>query len=125
MASFVASGDQSDIFSMLYVTERDGCVPEELLEDELLSGIHAMYYAVLDGLRDELRERTRTRDSMSILVDPSYEDTTAFALITDDLVLCTGWRKAWHFYWDSEDEMAEELEGWYQPAAERLFPSSP
>lgn len=120
MGPFVTGDDEADVFSTLYITERDGCVPESLLEDELLNSIHAMYYAVLDGLRDELRERTRTRDSLWILVDPSYEDTTAFALITDELVLCTGWRKAWHFYWPSEDEMAEELQGWYEAAAGRL-----
>jgi hypothetical protein len=120
LGTFTPVDEETDVFQLLYLTQRDTCVPEELLSDDLLLAIREMYVTILDGIREELRARVRADASAWILVDPSYEDTTSFALITEEHVLLSGWRKAWNFYWDSEDSMAEELDGWYHVAAARL-----
>ena len=119
MGPFVAP-EETDMFRTLYLNERDGCVPPELLDADLSDSIHMMYYAVLDGVREELRLRVRPSDSLWVLVEASYEDATNFVLMTGEKVLLFGGSKAWHFYWESEDAMAEELEDWYSGAAQRL-----
>jgi hypothetical protein len=119
MSSFAEHGVE-DPFRELYLRERDGCIPDELVDDDLLAGIHSMYYAVLDALCIELRERRGAHEPMNIVIDPSYEDTTNFVVHTFDKVLLSGGLKAWHFHWESEDEMAEQLEDWYQRAASAL-----
>lgn len=111
-----------DAFAALYLSERDGCLPEEFEDVDVTAGIHAMYYAVLDSLRVELRQRAFPRELLQIVIDPSYEDTTTFIVHNSDRVVFADDRKAWHFFWESEDAMAEELEEWYQAAWERMAP---
>ncbi len=119
---FFTGDDGEDVFAALYLSERDGCIPDRFIGDDLLNDIRTMYYAVLDGVREELRARLQLREFLSVLVDPSYEDTTEFVMMTSEQVLLFGGSKAWHFYWDSEEAMAEELEDWYRGAASRLAP---
>lgn len=121
-----AAGDVEDLFKLVYLTERDGCVPDELLSGEdLTADIRNLYYCVLDGVRSELKERLPTSEFLWVIVDASYEDATEYVLMTDEKVLLAGHAKAWHFYWDSDDEMAKDLEEWYAGAASRLRAPEP
>jgi hypothetical protein len=119
-ASAFTGEEGEDVFQTLYLRERFGCIPDHLLGDDLMQDIRSLYYYVLNGVRSELQERLSPPGFMWIIIDPSYEDTTSAALITDDRVLLVEHSKAWNFYWESEEEMAEELEGWYQRAAEHM-----
>lgn len=120
---FAVGDDVDDLFALLYLTERDGCIPTEVLSsDDLTTDIRSLYYCVLDGVRSELKERVPTTDFLWVVVDASYEDSTEYVLMTNEKVLLMGHTKAWHFYWDSEDEMAKDLEEWYRGAAARLHP---
>ena len=123
MSPFVERGID-DPFTHIYLSERDSCVPDELVDEDLVSGIHSMYYAVLDGVCAELRERRAEQLPMNIVIDASYDDTTTFVVHTYDKVLLSGGMKAWNFYWDSEDEMAKDMEDWYARAAS-VLPTSP
>lgn len=109
-----------DVFRSLYLTERFGCIPDHLLGEDILVDIRNLYYWVLDGVREELQERVGAKGFVWVAVDPSYEDPTYALLLHQDRVLLEVSRKAWRFYWESEEAMAEELEGWYQQAARRL-----
>lgn len=121
---FAVGDDVEDLFALLYLTERDGCIPNEVLSgDDLTSDIRRLYSCVFDGVRSELNERVPTREFLWVIVDASYEDATGYVLMTDEKVLLAGHAKAWHFYWDSEDEMAKDLESWYHGAAARLRPA--
>jgi hypothetical protein len=121
-----AAADVDDLFALLYLTERDGCVPDEILSGEdLTNDIRNLYYCVFDGVRSELKERLPTREFLWVIVDASYEDATEYVLMTDEKVLVAGHAKAWNFYWSSEDEMARDLEEWYRGAASRLTGSQP
>src|SRR5690349_2558947 len=64
MVPFVSRNEDTDVFRLLYLTERDGCVPDELLDEDLNDTIRTMYYAVLDGVREELRERVKPDGSL-------------------------------------------------------------
>ncbi len=115
----------ADVFTRLYLTERDSCVPDELAGEELLLSIRSAYYWPLDALCSELKERLDTEEPLLIVVDPAYDDTTYYVVHTFERVVLSGGDKPWHFYWNSEDEMAAQLEDWYRTAAERLKPASP
>jgi hypothetical protein len=119
-ASAFAGDEGEDVFQTLYLTERFGCIPDHLLGEDLLQDIRSLYYYVLDGVRGELEERLSPQGFLWIVIDPSYEDTTAAALLTDERVLLVEHSKAWNFYWESEEEMAEDLENRYMQAAERV-----
>lgn len=115
------TAEVDDVFALLYLTERDGCVPDQLLSGEdLTADIRNLYYCVLDSVRVELKDRLNVADPLWIIVDASYEDATEYVLMTDEKVLLAGHEKAWHFFWDSEDEMAKDLDDWYHRAAARL-----
>ena len=108
------------VFVSLYLTERYGCIPDHLLGEDILIDIRNLYYWVLDGVRDELKERAGADQSLWIVVDPSYEDSPYAVLMTDENVLLRIITKAWHFYWENEEEMAQELEAWYGRAGHNL-----
>jgi len=116
-----AGEDGEDVFATLYLKERDVCVPEHLLGDDVLMDVHALFCQVFDGIREELDERHGREGFIWIAVDPSYEDSTFTVMCTDERVLLLYWSKAWNFYWQSEEEMAEELAGLYETAAAGLL----
>src|SRR3989304_9856120 len=70
------SGDEGeDVFATLYLTERDRCLPDHLIGDDLLLDIRAMYCQVFDGLREELRSRLGISEFLWLSVDPSHRDS--------------------------------------------------
>jgi hypothetical protein len=107
-----------DAFTAIYLTSRDSCIPDAFVDEDLIDGIHSMYYVVFDAMCVELRRRLDSHIAMNIVIDPSYEDTTNFVVHTFDRLLLSGGIKAWNFHWASEDEMARDLEDWYRRAAD-------
>ncbi len=109
-----------DVVKTLYLTERKVCIPEHLLSDEIMEDIISLFYYPLSTVREELKERTGTKEFIWIFVQPSYTDTCFAIMVAGEKVLLTVSGKAWNFYWDSEKEMVKELESWYQTAEARL-----
>lgn len=108
------------VFATLYLTQRDVCLPEHLIGDDVLTDIHAMFAQVFSAVGDELLERIGRRERILLAVEPSYEDSTFSVLCTEERVLMLHWSKAWHFYWPGEDAMADDLGRIYEEAATRL-----
>ncbi len=119
-AYFSGHDEGEDVFVTLYLTERDRCLPDHLIGDDLLLDIRAMYCQVFDGLREELRSRLGIQDFLWLAIDPSYEDSTFSVLCSDEQVLMLHWAKAWNFYWPDEGAMASDLGSIYEEAAKRL-----
>lgn len=72
---------------------------------------------VYRAVADEVAERSNLdRYHFRVVVDPSWEDTSDVVIpywpLSQDPMLCLFSRiKAWHFRWDSEEEMEAYLEG--------------
>lgn len=116
--------DAGDVFSDLYLTDRETAIPERLVDDGELGvegGIKEMFYLVFDGLRRELRFRMGIAESHWVYVDSATEDSTTAILCTDESVLAIYSKKPWRFYWANESEMATELGLVYEEAASRLL----
>lgn len=111
---------REDAFRKMYLEEPDGCVPEDLIGDDLLSDIKNKYYWPVDAVRDQLEREFGRDPPMWIYVDPSYEDST-WALLTLDNrhILLTHCQKPWQFWFESEAEMRKELLEWYRSAQRR------
>lgn len=118
--SYFAPEEGEDLFQTLYLSQRDGCIPDEHLGEDLMDDIINLYYPVLAAVREELCERLKIPYDIRIYVEPSYLGETLWLMTTDEKVLLRGGSKAWWFWWESEEAMAEELETWYQDAASRL-----
>jgi len=112
--------EDEDTFKILYLTERRVCIPEHLLSGEIMEDIMSLFYYPLSAIREELKERTGTKEFIWVFVQPSYTDTSFAVMVTGEKVLLTISDKAWNFYWDSEEEIVKELESWYQIAETRL-----
>jgi len=109
-----------DLVKTLYLSERRVCIPEHLLSGEIMEDIMSLFYYPLSAMREELKERTGTKEFISIFVQPSYMDTSFAVIVAGEKALLTVSDKAWNFYWDSEEAMLKELESWYQMAETRL-----
>ena len=104
----------------MLITERQVCIPEHLLSGEIMEDVIRLFYYALSALRQELEERTGTKEFIWVFVQPSYTDTSFAVMVTREKVLLTVSDKAWHFFWEDEEEMVKELERWYQIAETRL-----
>jgi len=109
-----------DTFKTLYLTERRVCIPEHLLSGEIMEDIMSLFYYPLSAVREELKERTGTKEFIWIFVQPSYTDTSFAVMVTGEKILLPVSDKAWNFFWESQQEMVKELEGWYQIAETRI-----
>jgi len=85
-----------------------------------MEDIISLFWYPLSAIREELKERTGTKEFIWVFVQPSYTDTSFAVMVTGDKVLFTISGKAWNFYWGSEEAMVKELESWYQTAETRL-----
>jgi len=112
--------EEEDPFKTLYLTQGRVRIPEHLLSGEIMEDIVSLFYYPLSAVREELKERTGTKEFIWVFVQPSCTDSSFALLVTRDKALLTISDKAWNFYWQDEDEMAKELEGWYQIAEARL-----
>jgi hypothetical protein len=122
-AYFAPSFDGEDVFRALYLTERHTSVPEQFVGDDPVYDLHmdvrALFDQVFQCVRDELREQFGPQP-IWIVVDPDLEDRTNVVVCTNESLLLMDSSKAWRFFWESEDAMAETLDGWYTTAADRL-----
>ena len=117
-------GDDSDVFTDLYLRERETAIPERLVDDGELGveeGIKHMFYLVFDGVRRELGLRMGRAESQWVYVDTAAVDSTTAILCTDETVLALYSKKPWRFHWANEREMATELGVVYEDAASRLL----
>ena len=112
--------EDEDTFKTLYLTERRVCIPEHLLSGEIMEDIMSLFYYPLSAIREELKERTGTKEFIWVFVQPSYSDTSFAIMVAGEKVLLTVSGKAWNFYWENEAKVAKELESWYQTAEARL-----
>jgi len=112
--------EDEDTFKTLYLTERRVCIPEHLLSGEIMEDIMSLFYYPLSAVREELKERTGTKEFIWVFVQPSYTDTSFAVMVAGEKVLLTLSDKAWNFFWEDEEEMVKELESWYQTAEARL-----
>ncbi len=75
----------------------------------------------LAAVRDELAEsRGVWPGEIPVYVMPAWQTDTFAAMFTKDRVLLRLSRKAWWFWWESEEEMAGELTQWYAAAEAAL-----
>jgi hypothetical protein len=71
-----------------------------------------MYSRPLNFISDKLMEEKRTVGEYAVpMVDASWEDSTGFALMYKNRVLFKNYMKAWHFYYESEKDFEEFLQG--------------
>lgn len=117
-----------DVFRSLYLTPRDTSIPEHLLNDDLLLGIHSdireLFFQVYDGIRAELLDRFGRDHGIWLVVDPSVDDHSTTVLCAEGTVLLLNSVKAWNFWWEDEEAMAGDLGDWYERAAAR-YPNIP
>ncbi|MGB5931885.1 MAG: hypothetical protein WBH57_02300 [Anaerolineae bacterium] len=102
-------GEAEDTFKTLYLTKRRVWIPEHLLSGEIMEDILSLFYYPLSAIREELKERTGTKEFIWVFVQPSYTDTSFAVMVTGEKVLLTVSDKAWNFFWEGEEEMAKEL----------------
>lgn len=108
----------------------DGCLPESAQTDDVMVDVLGMFKAIGHSLARVagLKER-----EYIVLVEPSYEDTTWWAIIQPPLgaylpipawqsrLLFFSYNKAWGLgLHDSEDELEEELMNWKREIQEGL-----
>ncbi|MBC7264780.1 MAG: hypothetical protein H5T64_10575 [Chloroflexi bacterium] len=112
--------EQEDLVKALYLTEREVCIPEHLVGEDLMDDIVNLFYYPLAAVREELEQRTGTEQFIHIFVQPSYLDTSFGVMVAGEKVLLTVSCKAWNFFWVNEEEMVRALESWYRSAETRL-----
>ena len=113
------------LIKKLYMEPQDGCVPDEFIGEELLYAIKAKYYKYFGVIRDRVQsdylEKKQIRyPSISIFVDPAFEDTTSVLMTFQDVLLCEHQSKAWHFLWSSEAEFKKDMVDHYYAIRDRL-----
>ena len=105
------------ILKGMYLTRPDGCIHEDFLSDEVLNDIREKFYWFFDAIRDEFEP------FIEVYVIPSYEDVTVSFLILGDVLLFRDARKAWNFWFASEEDLVEEMYSIYLHIKGRLLVS--
>jgi len=110
-----------EAFEKLYIGDKDSCIPEEFIGEDLLLDIKEKFYSIFHPIREQLEKEKIAKKPIYIFVDPSYEDVTA-AVITYgcDELLCVYYEKPWHLNWDSTVEMEKELNEIYEEIKRKL-----
>ena len=92
-----------------------GCVPSEEADGDLLNTVRrkfaAVYQTAMELAQAELKQRgfePRKHFNFSLVIEPSYEDTTRVAIVDYDRPICYlyEWSKAWHFDFANLAELA-------------------
>ena len=101
---FSYNGNSHEVLKGLFLTDLNGsCLPDEYTGEDVLKEIEDKFYFFLGAIRDQFEQY------IEIYVTPSYEDSTAFLMILEDKVLIKDHWKAWNFWYESEDELADEM----------------
>ena len=109
----------------LYLDPQEGCVPDEFIGDDLLYAVKSKYCGFFSVIRDKvqadyLEKKKIHYPSISILVDPSYEDVTNVVVTFQNAVLCEYGAKAWNFAWPSLPELQKEMADLFYQMRDRL-----
>ena len=100
--------------------EREGCVNENspFWRDDVMQAVINLFYTYYKVIRDAAEDELGIKmpEWIRIVVEPSYEDTSAIVLFTTESkkVLFTYDCKPWHFTWENPDELEKSLEEDYQ-----------
>ena len=96
--------DGHKVLREIYLKDPKGaCMPYEFVGEDVLKEIEEKFYLFLGSIRDELPEY------IEIYVNPSYEDSTTYLMILDDKLLLKDYQKAWHFWFESEEKLMDEM----------------
>lgn len=104
-------------FKDVYLSEYEGCIPENWLGDDVMKDIQGKYYTFFRPIVDKaLEDLGMGGHFVRIAVDPSYEDTTTVVIYHPDSkrVLLDYDEKAWHFKFRSLKELEEFASGTYE-----------
>lgn len=104
-------GEVKGYYERVYLTPRDTAVPEDDIGDDVTEDIRCMYSRPLNFISDRLMKQKKTVGFAVPMVDASWEDSTGYALMYKDRVLYKNYTKAWHFYFESEKDFEEFLQG--------------
>jgi len=96
-----------------FTPKHDGCVPDSMLGDDVMTAIIDLFKAVGYGLLGVLG-----LDDCCVWVEPCYEDATHFLVVqgfglggSGEWILLHDYIKAWHLNFKTEDEFEEWLAG--------------
>lgn len=96
--------DGQEVLRKMYLSDPNGaCMPYDFIGEDVLKEIENKFYFFLGAIRDELPEY------IEIYVTPSYEDATSYLMILDDKLLLKDYQKAWHFWFESEEKLMDEM----------------
>ena len=107
-ARYWYSNNLDKVMREMYLQDPNGCINEDYLSDDLNKAIFDKFYAVLDAVRQEAGI-----EGVEIYIDVSHDDSTTYLMVLGDRVLLKGHVKAWNFWWETEEELAEEMYSMY------------
>jgi len=109
-------------FEKLYIGEKNTCIPEDLLGEDLLLDIKEKFYSIFHPIRERLEKEKLAEKSIYIFVDPSYENiTTAIVTYGTEKILYILYEKPWRLRWQTTKEMEEELNEIYAEIKGKLM----
>ncbi len=102
-------GDGEQVLRELYLSTLNGkSFPESYVGEDILTDIQNKFYYFLDAIRSEC-------DSfVELYIVPSYDAETVSIIILDDKILYRESRKAWHFWFDSEENLISSMYAIYR-----------
>jgi hypothetical protein len=109
-----------DYFKDVYLSEYEGCVPDNRISDDLLKDIEDKFYHIVGAVRDlveedlDKEEKRGEHDFAEVCINTSYEDCSSVLVIFKKHLVYAEHTKAWHYQWQSEAEMEEYLQEVYQ-----------
>lgn len=95
----------------VYLTDPDGCIPEEYAGDELLYSVRAKFWYPIRWLVERVVRKAKGKVAESrpqILIDAAYDGLTYVLVYLEDRILFQDSWKAWHFWWPD----AAQFEAW-------------
>jgi len=109
----------------LYLDPQEGCVPDEFIGEELLYAVKSKFYGFFSVIRDKvhaeyLEKKKISYPSISIVIDPSYEDVTSVVVSFQNAVICEYNAKAWNFVWSTVAELQKEMADLFYQMRDRL-----
>ena len=105
----------------MWIGEPDGCVPIELIREDVRTEIdnkfHLPYRFICDKIQKDLNMAIF---DIRICVWSSYQEETTVVIYTDEKVLLEEREKAWHFYFDDEEHFEEWAEEIYNEIMKKI-----
>lgn len=109
-------------FVVTFLRSRDGCVPDEYLnEEDVKDSIIQLFGFVFWNIAEAIQDATGGVYVWTC-IEPNYMGETRVVMYTVEprALLLLKWEKAWNLHWESEEEMAKDLESWYTEALTAL-----